>query len=127
MSLPDPDTYGNRVYSEIAAERRRQDEKWGEQNHPDGTGPDWRILGHGAVEWLAFVRAALDQTTKPGMAWRDGEYEVLSPTGPMWLLIALEEVFEALVESDPEKLRAELIQSAAVHVAWIEAIDRRPS
>jgi hypothetical protein len=65
-----------RVLDEVQDERRRQDAKWGEQNHPDGT-------------------------------------------------IALEEVFEALVETDPAKLRDELLQVAAVAVAWVEAIDRR--
>jgi hypothetical protein len=29
---------GNKVLAEIADERARQDAKWGEQNHPDGTG-----------------------------------------------------------------------------------------
>lgn len=114
-----------RILSEVGQERSRQDAKWGEQNHPDGTGPNWRIFGHGAAEWLTFVRAALEQTTQPGLSWAGGEYQVVPPTGPLWLLIALEEVFEALVESDPAKLRAELVQSAAVLVAWIEAIDRR--
>lgn len=32
---------------------------------------------------------------------------------------------EALAESDPARLRAELVQVAAVAVCWIEAIDRR--
>jgi hypothetical protein len=127
MGLPDPDTYGNRVYSEIARERNAQDAKWGEQNHRDGTGPDWRLFGSSALEWLTYVRAALDQTTKPGALFADGEVQVLPPTGPLWLLILLEEVFEALVETDPAKLRAELVQVAAVAVAWIEAIDRRPT
>ncbi|MFI1165600.1 hypothetical protein ACH4UM_18790 [Streptomyces sp. NPDC020801] len=36
-----------------------------------------------------------------------------------------EEALEALAEDDPGKLRAELVQVAAVAVAWIEAIDRR--
>jgi hypothetical protein len=34
-------------------------------------------------------------------------------------------VAEALAEDDPTLLRAELIQVAAVAVAWVEAIDRR--
>lgn len=114
-----------KILAEVARERQQQDAKWGEQNHPDGTGPDWRLFGSSAREWLTYVRAALDQTTKPGVLFADGEVRVLPPTGPMWLLILLEEVFEALVETDPAKLRAELVQVAAVAVAWTEAIDRR--
>jgi len=42
-----------------------------------------------------------------------------------WEMILLEEVWEALAETDPVKLRAELIQVAAVAVAWVEDIDSR--
>jgi hypothetical protein len=38
-----------------------------------------------------------------------------------------EEVAEALAETDPAKLREELVQVAAVAVKWIEEIDRRAS
>jgi hypothetical protein len=38
--------------------------------------------------------------------------------------VFLEEVFEAMAETDPVKLRAELIQTIAVGVKWVEAIDR---
>ncbi|MFA8415115.1 hypothetical protein ACEPTV_33255, partial [Burkholderia pseudomallei] len=31
---------GALVLAEVAAERARQDAKWGQQNHDDGTGPD---------------------------------------------------------------------------------------
>jgi len=36
----------------------------------------------------------------------------------------MEEVFEALAETDPEKLELELIQAAAVIVAWVEKLRR---
>ena len=39
--------------------------------------------------------------------------------------ILAEEVAEVYAESDPDRLRAELIQVAAVCVQWIEAIDGR--
>lgn len=42
-----------------------------------------------------------------------------------WRHIFLEEAFEALAETDPAKLREELIQALAVGVAWIEDIDSR--
>lgn len=136
-----------RVLAEVAREREAQDVRWGEQNHPDGTGPDWAMMGVRAPELAAMIRSQLEANLKPRfqVTPRAGEpfeslggaslevlrefggheIEQLPPIGATWLLIALEEVFEALAESDPAKLRAELVQSAAVHVAWIEAIDRR--
>jgi hypothetical protein len=40
-------------------------------------------------------------------------------------LVLLEEVLEALEEDNEERLRAELVQVAAVAVRWIGAIDVR--
>jgi hypothetical protein len=96
-----------RVLSEIAAERAAQDVKWGEQNHPDGTG------GLIAQEEAAIERAwTNDQAAAGVLTWAD---------------ILQEEVSEAFAEDDPAKLRAELVQVAAVAVAWVAAIDRRAS
>ena len=36
----------------------------------------------------------------------------------------MEEVAEAFEEHDPARLRSELVQVAAVAVAWVEKIDR---
>jgi hypothetical protein len=47
--------------------------------------------------------------------------------GADWRAVLLEEVFEAMAESDLVKLRAELVQTSAVCVAWIEDIDSRPA
>jgi hypothetical protein len=44
-----------------------------------------------------------------------------------WMHVLIEEVFEALAEEDPAKLRAELVQVAAVCAAWITDIDGRGS
>jgi hypothetical protein len=41
-----------------------------------------------------------------------------------WAHILTEEFYEALAEADPEKLREELVQVAAVAVAWVECLDR---
>ena len=92
--------------AEVHAERLRQDAKWGEQNHPDGT----------SDHWLARANAETAQTRANEKAFRD---ELT------WLDILREEVEEAAAEVDPAKLRTELIQVAAVAVAWVEAIDRR--
>ena len=95
------------VLTEILAERARQDERWGEQNHPDGTGLP--VYKNAARRY----RDQADRNAASGvLTWRD---------------VLLEELYEALAESDPARLRAELVQAVAVGVAWIEAIDRRPA
>lgn len=98
----------NDVLSDVADERRRQDRKWGEQNHADHphTGPS-------ADAWAALVALA------------EAEARASLHRGPTWAAILLEEVGEALQEDDPARLRAELVQVAAVAVAWIQALDRR--
>ena len=93
------------VFGEIFVERERQDRKWGEQNHPDGSGQYPETIDADVAK-MACQDAA------------DGGYLT-------WVHILREEVAEAFAETDPVRLRAELLQVAAVAVAWIEAIDRR--
>jgi hypothetical protein len=113
------------VLVEVADERARQDEKWGEQNHPDGTGPDWRLAGCPATVLLDMVRRDLDRSLNDTARFDvDSRVEIAAPAGPTWLLIALEEMLEAFVEADQVALRGELVQAAAVLVAWIQKIDR---
>ena len=94
-----------RALADVADERRIQDAKWGVQNLPDGTSKE---------EWSAVANAA---RTLCNMA--------ASEDAVTWKDILMEEFFEAMAESDPKKLREELVQVAAVAVQWIEAIDRR--
>jgi len=93
------------VLAEIRAERARQDAKFGEQNHPDGTG------GSGPLHLADRCRAMAVKAAQEGTL--------------TWRMVSDEEHAEAMAESDPQRLRAELIQDAAVKVAWIQAIDRR--
>lgn len=93
------------VIQEIVIERDRQNARWGVQNHPDGTGHE----AYGMT--LASAREVCDDAARAGTV--------------TWDLILMEEVYEAVAEEDPVRLRAELIQVAAVAVAWVEAIDRR--
>ena len=104
------------VIAEVAAERQRQDAKWGEQNHPNGTGPDqimWPAVAVKVKSYGAIAEAAQTAT--------DTAAEYGSVT---FADILLEEVFEAMAEDDPIKLLAELIQVAAVATQWAEKIDR---
>lgn len=103
------------VLEEVSQERGRQENKWGQQDHPDGTRDDRRMLRDVTQPtWGTMSHAARIVTNT---AAEDGSLE--------WLDVLFEEVAEAFAESDPARLRAELIQVAAVAVAWVEAIDRR--
>jgi hypothetical protein len=101
------------VLVEVLDERARQDAKFGEQNWPDGTGPSipWPLFVGDGTAAANRARERCDQRAKDGsLTFRD---------------IAVEEIAEAFAEDKPARLRTELVQSAAMLVAWIEAIDRR--
>lgn len=94
-----------RILADIAIERDQQDVKWGQQAHPDGTGDP------ALAAYAMLAKQRTDDAAQSGVL--------------TWMLILNEEFAEACVESDLSKLRAELIQTAAVAVAWVEDIDRR--
>lgn len=94
-----------RILGEVAAERRNQDEKWGPQSYPDGTG--------------GIVREAESDMAREVC---DKQHQAGHGT---WISILREEVYEVFAETDPAKIREELIQVAAVAVCWIEDIDRK--
>ncbi|MEU0354918.1 hypothetical protein [Streptomyces cyaneofuscatus] len=89
----------------IDAERTRQLAKFGEQHHPDGTGDD-------------------HQRQMADLARIDCQAKFAAGQGT-WANVLFEEVREALAEGDPAKLRAELIQTAAVCAAWVHDLDSR--
>lgn len=93
------------VLDDVRTERMRQIAKWGEQHREDGTGGG--ATGLGAEQAKRVCQRA---EANGGASWN----QVLS-----------EEYFEAIAETDPAKLRAELVQVAAVACAWIEDIDSR--
>lgn len=135
------------VLAEIAAERARQDAKWGEQNHPDVD----RVLTdrEGSPKVIPSPFGNVDAGRYPGgctAARMAEEYGV--PTASRarancdgaakigqctWAHIAVEELAEAIEAATEAQqgrapvadLRKELVQTAAVIVAWVEAIDRR--
>jgi hypothetical protein len=93
-----------KAFYRILEERVRQDAKWGEQNHCDGTGAEYKQMADAA-------RASCDRAAKEGRL--------------TWKHILTEEFMEAMAESDVNKLENELIQTIAVGVSWLEAIWRR--
>ncbi len=92
------------VSNEVTAERQEQHSKWGEQNHDNGTG------GAMSESMAVALKKRTDSKTKKGTL--------------TWMDILAEEIAEAFAETDPDKLRTELVQVAAVAVAWVECIDR---
>ncbi|GAA3982844.1 hypothetical protein GCM10023085_76290 [Actinomadura viridis] len=93
-----------RVLADIAAERASQDDLWGVQEFPDGSGPAYADRAEAAKAECAAA------SSRGELTWRH---------------ILAEEFFEALAESDPGRLRAELVQTAAVAVKWVQSLDRR--
>ena len=100
------------VLDDIAAERARQDARWGEQNHRDGTGADYSLREVAELD-VRFARDRCDRA--------------FERSAGSWEHILYEEFCEAMAEDDPVRLRPELVQLAAVAVHWIEAIDARPA
>lgn len=99
-----PECAPAQVLAEVRTERLRQLSKWGVQHRRDGVDPHLRYIADNAR------KACQAHEIKGGATWND----VLS-----------EEYYEAITETDLAKLRAELVQVAAVCVAWIEDIDSR--
>jgi len=90
------------VLNEVYAERMRQDSLWGVQDHDNGVFPLFQA-----------VEAQKKYT------------ETLRDTGKLtWSIILKEEFTEAIHAYSEKNLRSELIQVAAVCVAWVECIDR---
>ncbi len=89
---------------DVFVERLHQDARWGEQNHPDGTG------GGGRNTWCAIARNSCDRATREGRL--------------TWAHILDEEAAEVLAETNKKKLYIELCQTSAVCVAWMEKLRR---
>lgn len=99
-----------RVLAEVLHELDRQHAMWGEQNHPD-------MSDDVSAGRAMFAGYANRYKRINAVAATAGDID--------WTGIFLEEVYEALAESDPALIRAELVQAAAVAVQWCAAIDRR--
>lgn len=124
LARPPPDTFeffndinhkAAGVAVEVLDERKRQDAKWGVQNHPDL--PPFDEAHATPNAWFGLPTAD-DARDACEAAFKNGRGS--------YAHIFNEEVCEAIEAApDPVKLREELIQVAAVAVAWVECIDRR--
>jgi hypothetical protein len=91
------------IFDEVRRERYRQDEKWGPQRHPLGTGsPGYTVIADLIKEHND--KAMADKTLT-------------------WAGILREEFYESMAETDPKLVREELLQTMAVACHIIEAID----
>ena len=107
------------VLDDVAEERSRQYHEHGtNETLEDGTGATvpWLKPSSEIDAKLAEVRFRLDYENREE---RHGK--------PTWMHILREEIAEVFMESDPTRLREELIQVAAVAVSWVEKIDGRVS
>lgn len=108
------------VLCEVAAERARQASKWGPQDYP------------------SLCQALLQRDGGCSPNRMAEEYEIPSESRAKFLCdtafdrgegtyahVLVEEVSEAVCAMDDATIRGELVQVAAVAVAWVEAIDRR--
>lgn len=108
-----------KVLAEVMAERVAQDYLWGVQDFPwhwRGDGRGVALTGRSYAAWAELYKAECDR--------RRRHVELGSNDSRSYALVLLEEVFEALAQTDPAKVRAELVQVAAVAVKAIEALDR---
>lgn len=107
-----------KVLQDVAAERSRQVERYGlNATTPDGTGPKTAWLGPYTSDPAADIEQRL----------RDDYLDYAEDAPVTWVHLVREEVAEAFAEPDPAKLRAELVQVAALCVSWCERLDARQS
>ncbi|GGR00092.1 hypothetical protein [Deinococcus ruber] len=116
------DTYGTpadrraektqEVLDLIAAERARQDKKWGQQNH-------------GPLYWLAILGEEFGEVSKEVVEWEAHRQRVYARAIEAGMADSLPELeAEALSSIHLVNLRNELIQTAAVAVGILESLER---
>lgn len=103
----------HKVLLDVWEERRRQDARYDNSATPLGFGP--------STCWLLPYTTDTASTIEGELRVDYMEYEDEAPV--TWLHLIREEVAEAFAESDPELLRAELLQVAALCVSAVEKMD----
>ncbi len=125
VAIPSGNTSSLRdVISEVMRERQRQDAKWGEQNHPDFVQVHDLQTGENKGPIPIPQRFNYYGIPTEDDAKNDCEDSFKRGKGN-WGHILIEEISESFGTTDEAKLEEELIQSAAVIVAWVQCIRRR--
>lgn len=123
-----------RVFGDVALERLNQMRKWGVQRHPSIDPHTQRTAAHFKAAkvpdtHIGYTAAMHHEMPTAGRARsiceaadRDGRLS--------WTHILLEEFAEAveavaLYGDESDEARAEVVQTAAVAVAWLESLDAR--
>lgn len=99
----------------MLAERAAQEARYGKENEliVDGTGP--------ATRWLLPYTSDTAFVIQKELRRDYEEFE--DETGkPTWVHLVREEVAEAFLETDPDRLAEELVQVAALCVSWVERL-----
>ena len=104
------------VLNDVKAERARQFAKYGTNSDlEDGTGD---------VQWLLPLSIEYAPHIQDSLRVDYEAYEAVTGL-PTWMHMVREEVAEAFSETEPARLREELLQVAALAVSWIEKLDAR--
>lgn len=105
------------VLLQVREERARQFAQYGDNSDlEDGTGP--------LKPWLSPLRQSAAYEIERELRKEYLNHEAAHGK-PTWMHLIREEVAEAFMEDDPARLRAELLQVAALAVSWIEKLDAR--
>lgn len=97
------------ILQSISVERSRQEMKWGVQELVDRIEG---VMNESPNHWLDVAVNYKNEDRK-------------NPEGISWQSVLMEEVAEAFAETEPTEIIGELIQVAAVCVAWIENLSSR--
>lgn len=114
VDVSEVESHRDRLFTalwEARSEAYRQVELWGVQHHPVH-----QVIGR--PTYSAGFRARADE-------WKRINALRVDEGRLSWDGILLEEVFEALAETDPKKQREELIQTAAVALSMVADIDSK--
>jgi len=104
------------VLDDVRAERARQFAQYGTNDDlEDGTGGSW------LVPFTREGAAGIEKSLRRGYEAYETNHGTIT-----WMHLVREEVAEAFAEQDPETLRAEVLQIAALCVSWVEKLDARP-
>lgn len=101
------------IVKDVLAECQRQVELWGVQHRYS--------LYESNISFLDQSRACFNELANKYKKLND-ESELEEHLAD-WAGIALEELYEALAESDINDVRKELVQTAAVIFSWLQDID----
>jgi hypothetical protein len=110
----------NNIFEEIKIERQKQNDKWGEQNHPCLDLVLLNRVGGCTSERMCENYEIPSENRAKTLC--DKAFSVYD--NGSFAHIAVEEMSEVISAFDIYKRREELIQLTAVCVAWIEKIDR---